>query len=189
MHKQEGTGPVDDAVVLWGKGKFVALSIRLLMGETMSHYSLRITFCVLFLFFLSGCAGMQTGYDSPTVSLTSFRFIPSESIVPKFEFGLRIINPNRDAIELEGLFYNITIDDNKILSGVTNQLPIIEGYGEADVLLEASVDVLGGAKLLQSIIHSPKDSFQYGFNAKLDLGSLKPPLRISEKGTFSPGDP
>ena len=152
----------------------------------MSHYFFRFNFWVLVLFFLSGCAGMQTGYDTPTVSLTSFRLIPGESIVPKFEIGLRIINPNRDALEFDGLFYNITIEDYKILSGVANELPIVEGYGEADILLDASVDVLGGAKLLQSLINSPKDSFHYGFNAKLDLGSLKPPLRISEQGEFTP---
>ena len=154
----------------------------------MSHCWLRLNFCVLLLFFLPGCAGMQTAYDSPTVSLTSFRFIPGESIVPQFEIGLRIINPNRDDLELEGLFYNITIDNNKILSGVANELPIVEGYGQEDILLEARVDVLGGAKLLQSLINGPKDSFQYGFNAKLDLGSLKPTLRISEQGEFSPRD-
>lgn len=154
----------------------------------MSQFRARLGFWVLFLFLLSGCAAMQTGYDSPTVSLTSFRLIPGESIVPKFEIGLRIINPNRDALELEGLFYNITIDNNKILAGVANELPIVEGYGEEDILLEASVDVLGGAKLLQSLINGPKDSFYYGFNAKLDLGSLKPPLRISEQGEFSPQD-
>ena len=89
---------------------------------------------------------------------------------------------------MDGLFYNITIEDNKILSGVANELPIVEGYGEADILLDASVDVLGGAKLLQSLINSPKDSFHYGFNAKLDLGSLKPLLRISEQGEFTPRD-
>jgi LEA14-like dessication related protein len=143
---------------------------------------------ILALFILSGCAGMQTSYDPPSVSLTSFRFIPGDSIVPRFEVGLRIINPNRDALELEGLFYSITIEDNKIISGVANELPIIAGYGEEDVLLEAMVDVIGGAKLLQSLVHSQKGSIAYGFNAKLDLGSFQPPLRISEKGEFSMRD-
>ena len=87
----------------------------------MSNYFFRFNFWVLLLFFLSGCAGIQTGYDTPTVSLTSFRLIPGESIVPKFEIGLRIINPNRDALELDGLFYSITIEDNNILSGVAKQ--------------------------------------------------------------------
>ena len=154
----------------------------------MRQRFMRFNLAILFLFILSGCAGMQTGYDPPTVSLTSFRFIPGDSIVPRFEVGLRIINPNRDALELEGLFYNITIEDNKIISGVANELPIIEGYGEEDVLLEAMVDVIGGAKLLQSLVHNHKGSIEYGFNAKLDLGSFQPPLRISEKGEFSMGD-
>lgn len=143
---------------------------------------------ILFFFILSGCAGMQSGYDSPSVSLTSFRFIPGDSIVPKFEIGLRILNPNRDALKLEGLFYNITIEDNKIISGVANDLPAIAGYGEEDILLEAVVDVLGGAKLLQSLLHNKKGGIDYGFNAKLDLGSFQPPLMISEKGEFSMSD-
>ena len=143
-------------------------------------------FAALFLL-LSGCAALQTEYDEPSVSLTSFRFIPGDSIVPKFEIGLRIINPNRDPLTLAGLFYSVTIEDNKIISGVANELPAIEGYGEEDILLEASVDVVGGAKLLQSILQGPKESYRYGFNAKLDLGSLTPPLRISEQGEFSPG--
>jgi LEA14-like dessication related protein len=143
---------------------------------------------ILSLFILSGCAGMQSGYDPPSVSLTSFRFIPGDSIVPRFEVGLRILNPNRDALELEGLFYNITIENNKIISGVANDLPTIEGYGAEDILLEAVVDVLGGAKLLQSLLHSQTGSIDYGFNAKLDLGSLQPPLRISENGEFSMTD-
>ena len=151
----------------------------------MRQRLLLFTCATLLLFMLSGCAGIQTGYDPPSVSLTSFRFIPGDSIVPRFEVGLRIINPNRDALELEGLFYSITIEDNKIISGVANELPRIEGYGEEDILLEAIVDVIGGAKLLQSLVRSQKGSIAYGFNAKLDLGALQPPLRISEKGQFS----
>lgn len=154
----------------------------------MRQLFMHFTFATLLLFILSGCAGMQTGYDPPTVSLTSFRFIPGDSIVPRFEVGLRIINPNRDALQLEGLFYSISLEDNNIISGVANELPKIEGYGEEDILLEAVVDVIGGAKLLQSLLHSQKSSIEYGFNAKLDLGSLQPPLRVSEKGEFSMGD-
>lgn len=153
----------------------------------MSRLTIRFYLFVSCLLLISGCAGMQSHYDTPSVSLTSFRFIPGESIVPKFEIGLRIINPNRDPLDLAGLFYNVTIEGHNILSGVANDLPSIEGYGQEDILLEASVDVVGGAKLLQSILHGPKDSYRYGFNAKLDLGSLTPPLRIAEQGEFSPG--
>lgn len=49
--------------------------------------------------FLSGCAAMQPGYDSPAISLTRFQLNPGESIVPKIEIGLRVFNPDRDALE------------------------------------------------------------------------------------------
>ncbi len=153
----------------------------------MRRLCVRLSLLAALSLFFSGCAAMQTEYDEPSVSLTSFRFIPDDSIVPRFEIGLRIINPNRDPLKLAGMFYNVTIEDNKILSGVANDLPVVEGYGEEDILLEASVDMVGGAKLLQSLLQGPKESYRYGFNAKLDLGSLTPALRISEQGEFTPG--
>lgn len=136
---------------------------------------------------ISGCAGVQTTYDQPVVSLTSFRFLPGDSIVPKFEIGLQIINPNRDELKLDGIFYTVTIEDHRILSGVASELPIVAGYGEEDILLVASVDVISGARLIQTLLTKPTDSFHYGFHAKLDLGSFRLPLKISEEGQFTPG--
>ena len=58
--------------------------------------------------FLSACATMSPDYEEPTVTLSSFRAIPSEGMVPAFEIGLRILNPNSQALHLDGIVYTVS---------------------------------------------------------------------------------
>ena len=97
---------------------------------------------LIFIFFLgiylTGCAGLQTDYETPIVSITSFKAIPGEGMVPRFEIGLHIVNPNRSALDLKGIAYTINLEGHNLLTGVSNKLPRIEAYGEGDISLFTS---------------------------------------------------
>lgn len=68
------------------------------------------TLTILFILFsLAGCARFTPNYEEPTVGLKTFRLIPTDGIVPTFEIGLHIINPNRDSLAVKGLFYTVAI--------------------------------------------------------------------------------
>jgi LEA14-like dessication related protein len=145
----------------------------------------RVLLLLFILLSLTGCARFTTNYEEPTVGLKTFRLIPTNGIVPTFEIGLHIINPNRDSLPLKGLFYTVAIEGHKVLAGVSNDLPEIKGYGEADITIEATVDLLSGAKLIRSLLIQPTTKFQYTFNAKLDMGTFLPTMNIVEKGQIS----
>ncbi len=135
---------------------------------------------------LSGCAGMTNSqFEQPVVSLSSFRMLPQEMVSPKFEIGLHIINPNRESLSFEGIYYTVTIEGYDVLAGVSNNLPTVDPYGEADVLLEANVDLLKSIRLISSLMQQPRDRFKYSFNAKLDPGGLNPRITIQEDGEFN----
>ena len=138
------------------------------------------------LFLLSGCAGVSTHYDPPTIGINSFKLLQSETISPRFEIGLQLVNPNSEPLTLSGIAYTVAFEDHRILMGVANNLPTIEPYGEGNITLEATADLLSGAKLLSSLLNSPRSSVKYTFTAKLDVGKLGPPIQIIEEGTFSP---
>ena len=86
---------------------------------------------------LSACAGLGT-YEEPTVTVSSFRALPSEGAMPQFEIGLTVINPPRDPLKLEGISYTISLDGHDIIKGVGNRLPDIEGYGTGQMTVTAS---------------------------------------------------
>lgn len=136
---------------------------------------------------LPGCAGMGAGYEVPTVSVQSFRPIPSDTGtgLPAFEIGLHVVNPNLDPLELAGISYTISLDGKDLIKGVGNDLPVIEGYGEGTFTLTAGFDVLAGIQLFRSLMNKDGDSFDYAFKAKLDPGAYKRKIRISDSGSIS----
>ncbi len=136
----------------------------------------------LLLLVLTGCAALQPRFESPTVTVSAFRLIPSDTINPKFEIDLHVINPNSSALNLRGLSYSATIEGHKVLTGVANQLPVIDAYGEGDVSLNASANLLGSFRLLADLMQQQRQGLKYQLNVKLDVGSFMPAIYVEEKG-------
>lgn len=142
-------------------------------------------FCLLALLSLSGCASWSPSYEKPQVNITSFSFAPeSNGLAPRFIIGLQIINPNRNALPLKGMSYSVEVENNRVLSGATPDLPRVPGYGMADFTIEASPDLLGSARLINRLLNSQANKLDYTFKAKLDMGRLVPYLNIEESGQF-----
>ncbi|MGE4579247.1 MAG: LEA type 2 family protein [Desulfuromonadales bacterium] len=146
----------------------------------------KIMLCLGAVFYLGGCATvLDPGFESPTVGIRSFRVIPSPSLAPQFEIGLHIVNPNRTPLKLEGIVYTIKLEGQRVLMGVANDLPEIGSYGEGDVTLNASADLLSSINLFASLMQQPQDTFSYELEATLDIGRFRPRLQVQEKGEIS----
>ncbi len=146
----------------------------------MNKLSRALFFALLLL--PSGCATLQPGFETPSVSLTSFRLLPSENMAPRFEIGLHVINPNLAPLPLKGISYKVILEGYQLLSGVTNDLPVIPGYGEGDIILQASADLFSGLRLLSELMTEPRETFGYELEAKLDIGRMLPSIRVKEAG-------
>jgi LEA14-like dessication related protein len=132
-----------------------------------------------------GCAGLEPGFETPVVGVSSFRALPSEKMVPQFEIGLHIVNPNRTPLKLEGIVYSVILNRHKVLTGATSDLPVIGAYSEGDVTLTATADLLSSISFLASLMQQAQDTFTYELDAKLDIGSLRPRIHVQEKGEIS----
>jgi LEA14-like dessication related protein len=135
-----------------------------------------------------GCATLHPDYETPTVNVSTIQALPSDSIAPRFEIGLHIINPNRSALKLHGIAYSLKLDGHKILTGVANDLPIIDGYDEGDVTLLATASLLSSIRFLADLMSAQRDAIAYELNAKLDLGGFRPNIHVGEKGEVSLSD-
>ena len=134
---------------------------------------------------LAGCAGLRPGWETPTVTVKSVRAVPSQGMLPEFEIDLHIVNPNREALKLVGVSYTVSLEGHELVKGVGNDLPVIDGYGEGDITLNASADLFAGVGLVRELMSSQKDALSYSFEAKLDPGALRPTIRVRDSGTVS----
>tara|TARA_R110002049_G_scaffold21792_6_gene79094 strand:- start:1295 stop:1765 length:471 start_codon:yes stop_codon:yes gene_type:complete len=143
-------------------------------------------FCVLLA--LQACAAMRPGFETPTVTVSSFRTLPSEGALPNFEIGLEVINPNSQPLKLAGISYTISLDGHDLIKGVGNNLPVIEAYGTGQLTVTAAANLFAGIRLFQGMLADNKDSFDYTFKAKLDVGTFQPAIRITDSGSIALGN-
>lgn len=134
---------------------------------------------------LSACSGMRPGYETPTVTINSFKALPSQGALPNFEIGLHVINPNREALSLRGVSYTVSLDGHELIKGVGNELPVIEAYGEGGFTVTASPNLFAGIGFVTDLMRGPKDSVKYKLEAKLDVGTMRRAIRVSDTGEIS----
>lgn len=136
---------------------------------------------------LSGCATMSPDIDPPKVTLDSFNSLPSDSVGPRFEVKLRIQNPNKQSLDIAGISYAIELMGQEVISGVTNEVPLIEGYSEEVVTLQAGLQLFQLLKLLAGLgqAQTVTEELNYRFTAKIDFNGFVPTQRIEETGEIT----
>jgi hypothetical protein len=137
--------------------------------------------------FLASCATLSPDFDPPTVSVDSVRSLPSQDVGPRFEIKLRVSNPNIQTLNIAGISYTIELLGKELVSGVTNDVPVIEAYTEEVVTLEAGINMIQVLRLLADLGRGSMntDALEYRFAAKIDFNGLIPTQRVEETGSLS----
>ncbi len=94
--------------------------------------TLKYSVGLLVLLVLIGCSTVMPDLDPPKVSVESVESLPAEGGSPRFRIKLRVVNPNTQALDIAGISYGVEILDREVVTGVTNDVPLIEGYSEGD---------------------------------------------------------
>ena len=136
---------------------------------------------------LSGCSNLQPGFDEPQVSINSLRLAPADGTGsgPYFEIGLRIVNPNDEPLRLSGAAYTVSLEGYDILTGAADNLPTVDAYSEATVIIKAQPNLLDSMRLFGKLMKQPGDSISYELSAKLDTANFINPIRVTDSGAIS----
>ena len=138
---------------------------------------------LLALVLTGGCASLTPRFESPTVELVSLKMLPGDGLSQQFEAGLRVTNPNSRGLRLKGMSYSLSINDYKLASGVTSDIPNIDAYGSGTLVVPISTSLLGGLRLVQSLMQTRQQEIRYRLEASLDTGQLwMPRLNVVEEG-------
>lgn len=140
---------------------------------------------VLSLMFLAGCASLAPPIDPPKISLVSFKSLPTQGSAPRFEIKLRVINPNKQTLDIAGISYSVELLGKELVTGVANDVAPIAGYGEGVVTLEAGLQLLELLRLMASLGSTGGEPLAYRFTAKIDFNGFIPTQRIEETGEIA----
>lgn len=150
----------------------------------LPHRLLLLAACLLASLQLAGCATLSPNWEQPVVSLSHFR--PAEA-GGGFDIGLKILNPNSSPLNLQGVVYTISVQGQDLIKGVGKGYEPIEAYGEGNIELSAAPNLMGGLRLLGEMMGRPEQQLDWEFEAKLDVGSLYPRIKVKEAGSLNLG--
>lgn len=137
-------------------------------------------------FLVAGCTTLRPDFETPSVDVTSFRLLPSQSLTPSFEIGMRIVNPNAVELNLRGMSYKVFLNDYQVMEGAANDLPVVPAYGNAEFKVTATVGLIESMRFVNDMLQKSRDQVAYRLQAKLDVGALIPSIRVEKTGRLSP---
>ena len=166
--------------------KSVSSSIMEPLLEKAMPASIRLVLIsILMPLLAAGCASLSPGFEEPLIEVTSIRLQNSGGLSPEFDIALRVSNPNRDALNIDGMTYTLYLAGKKVVSGVSNDTPSIPGYGEGEVKLRVGLSLFGGISFLNDLMTEHPESVDYELVTKLDVGRFYSKITIKQQGLFT----
>lgn len=120
----------------------------------------------------AGCATIAP-LEAPEVQVTRLELLEPMpgSLEQRFAVGLRVINPNNRGITVDGLDFELDLNDRRLARGVSNQRFELPRLGEAEstvVVTTSVLDILRQALEFGQRRDAPLD---YRLRGRLHLGS------------------
>ncbi len=131
----------------------------------------------------TGCQTTQTNIDKPKVEVVGIEKLET---LTDFLLQLKITNPNSESFNLNGLFYELSIENIKVIHGITKEIPTIEGFSSQTVSIKSSANLINAAKLTALIVNKRSTDLNYTLKAKMDSNSKSlRTIKVEESGKLS----
>jgi LEA14-like dessication related protein len=132
---------------------------------------------------VTGCAGLPAGTQPPSVTLSDFGIGGAGLFEQQFNLRLRIQNPNPEEFRIDGIAFDLDINDQPFAKGVGNQAVTVPRYASAFMQVEA-VSTLGGiVRQFGRFAQGDKPAFKYRIKGSLSLANgMRVPF--DERGEF-----
>lgn len=133
-------------------------------------------------FLMIGCAALQL--QPPSVTVASLRVIEANLLEQRFLFKLRVQNPNDYDIPVKGMSFEITINDEPFVKGVSDKPYTLARLSETMVEVAAVSDLSGILRQIGALREGNKKSVAYRVRGRL-LTGLPFDLNFENRGVLN----
>lgn len=134
---------------------------------------------------LSGCASTDTLLQRPTVDLTSVELGEMNVARQTFLLGINVYNPNPFPLPVQGLRYQLRLNDQYFAGGETQGSFTVPAAADGNFVISVDLDLLRSGAQVTSVLRSGlRDRLDYELHGNLALnipGAQS--MRFSSSGT------
>jgi LEA14-like dessication related protein len=125
---------------------------------------------------MTGCAGLPSGMEPPAVTISDLGLGNAGLLEQQFNLRLRIQNPNSQELKIDGMAFDLEINDQLFAQGVGNAAVTVPRYGSGFMPVEA-VSTLGGLlKQFNTLARGDKPVFKYRIKGTLSVDGRRIPF-------------
>jgi LEA14-like dessication related protein len=131
---------------------------------------------------LSGCSLFVPKLEKPTLSIVNVTILKSDLWHQELKVRLRAQNPNDRALPVNGITYELDLDDQEFAHGVSGDSFVVPALGEAEFDMSVSANM---ASLLIKVLGQGANQVEYHIKGRISLSAgLLRGITFDDRGTF-----
>ena len=135
---------------------------------------------------LAGCAALPSGFETPTITISGLDLANAGLFEQQLNLTLRIQNPNPDELRIDGIAFDLEVNDQPFAKGVGNQAVTVPRFGSAFMPVEAVSSLGGLIRQFGMLVQNDKPGFRYRIKGRLSFtGSTSLPFERRGELDFS----
>ena len=116
---------------------------------------------------LAGCASLPE-HDPLQVTVAGIEPLQGEGLELRLLVKLRVQNPNESAIEYDGIYVQLDVQDRTFATGVSDQPGTVPRFGEAVIAVPVTVSVMRMVRQVMGVLDDqPVEVVRYELSGKL----------------------
>lgn len=153
------------------------------MKSTASFNPLRRTALILFLGLLGGCATLPTDIQAPSVSLADVSILDAGLLEQRYRLVVRIQNPNSFELPIDGVSYELELNEKPFAQGVSSQGVTVPRFGSETLSLDAVGSTAGFLRQLGIFDKGTlPGNIRYRLKGKLNIKGAPTAIPFDYKG-------
>lgn len=146
---------------------------------------LKISLAFFLIALLTGCAGHDTKPEQFKVNIASMQMLESTLMEQRYQVSLRIMNRRKEMLNIDGLSFDIELNDKDFASGVSNEAFKLEALSETVVTVTVTSTIFGLLRQVKGLQAHQSKVFNYGLSGRIYTSSGLFGIPFNEKGEIN----
>lgn len=142
----------------------------------------RLSSMALIVALMVGCAALPQKPEAPRVNITAIELVEAGILEQHYKVKLRVQNPNDFDFVIKGIQFEIKLNGQSFVTGVSGDTVNVPRFSSAVLNLEAVSTLANLARQLQEMAESKTPAASYGITGKVHLAQPAISLPFHEEG-------
>lgn len=152
----------------------------------MRYQSLYASLPLILLLLIVGCTGLEQRQEPPRVNLVNLRILDVQLFEQRYGLTLRIINPDRSALSIKGISFEVELNGKEFAYGVSGEPVTVPAFGEETMEVEVVGTLFNVVDQLRELEQRSGKPLEYRIHGKISISGGLFSIPFEQKGTLGP---